>query len=64
MQFCSAGDAPMMKGDKLSEKQCPRNDLKRKQMKDIPFSLRLQIMLYGCEISSQDLVLLTQLPGR
>ena len=33
MQSCSSGIAPILKGDKLSKMQCPRNNMEREQMK-------------------------------
>uniref|UniRef100_A0A2N9HTC6 Reverse transcriptase domain-containing protein n=1 Tax=Fagus sylvatica TaxID=28930 RepID=A0A2N9HTC6_FAGSY len=33
MSTCSAGDAPVVKGDKLLKLQCPQNDLERNEMK-------------------------------
>ena len=29
MQSCSSGIAPILKGDKLSKMQCPRNNMER-----------------------------------
>ena len=31
MQSCSSGIAPILKGDKLSKMQCPRNNMEREQ---------------------------------
>ncbi|KAL0408429.1 UNVERIFIED_CONTAM: Retrovirus-related Pol polyprotein from transposon TNT 1-94 [Sesamum radiatum] len=38
MKDCSPSIAPIVKGDKLHLNQCPRNDLEREQMKDIPYA--------------------------
>ena len=38
MEKCSTSPVPIQKGDKFSFTQCPRNDLKRKQMVAIPYA--------------------------
>ena len=38
MENCSSTDAPIVKGDKLSLNQCPRNELERKQRNRISFT--------------------------
>ncbi|RVW21621.1 Retrovirus-related Pol polyprotein from transposon TNT 1-94 [Vitis vinifera] len=35
---CKAGDVPVVKGDKLSNEQCPKNDLEKDAMKTIPYA--------------------------
>ena len=37
MNNCSAGIAPLHKRDKFSLMQCPKNDVKRKEMENIPY---------------------------
>jgi len=39
MEKCFAGIVPIQKGDKFSQMQCPRNDLKLKEMESIPYAL-------------------------
>jgi hypothetical protein len=36
MQNCSPGSAPIVKGDKFSKNQCPKNEVERSQIKNIP----------------------------
>ena len=38
MQSCSSGKAPIVKGDRFSKGQCPRNDIERDQLKAVPYS--------------------------
>ncbi|PHU23039.1 hypothetical protein BC332_08146 [Capsicum chinense] len=38
MEKCSSSPVPIQKGDKFSLNQCPKNDLERKQMKDISYA--------------------------
>ena len=35
MQICSATPCPIIKGDKLSQNQCPQNDLERRRMETV-----------------------------
>ncbi|KAL7147870.1 hypothetical protein ABFS83_06G138200 [Erythranthe nasuta] len=47
MQFCSTINAPITKGDKLNEKQCPKNDLGNEKMKLIPYASRVGSLMYA-----------------
>ena len=47
MQTCSSGVAPILKGDKLSEKQCPRNNMEREEMKKIPYASVMGSLMYA-----------------
>ena len=38
MQSCSFGKTPIVNGDIFSKGQCPHNDIKRDQMKSVPYS--------------------------
>ena len=38
MQMCKAGDVPIVKGDKLSNEQCLKNDLEKEAMKTISYA--------------------------
>ena len=38
MKDCSPSLTPIVKGDKFSLNQCPTNDLKRQEMKNIPYA--------------------------
>ena len=37
MDKCSTSPVPIQKGDKFSLMQCPKNELERKQMENIPY---------------------------
>ena len=47
MKNCSLGDTPVTKGDKLSLLQCPKNDLQKEQMKDIPYASAVGSLMYA-----------------
>ena len=38
MQSCSSGKTPIVKGDRFSKGQCPKNDIERDKMKAISYS--------------------------
>ncbi|GAA0163822.1 hypothetical protein LIER_19598 [Lithospermum erythrorhizon] len=38
MKDCSPSVAPIMKGDRFSLDQCPRNDIERERMKNVPYA--------------------------
>ena len=38
MQNCSSSVAPVVKGDIFCELPCPKNDLEKKQMDEIPYA--------------------------
>ena len=47
MSTCSVGDAPVVKGDKLSKLQCPQNDLEMNEMKKIPYASAVNSLMYA-----------------
>ncbi|XP_057968175.1 secreted RxLR effector protein 161-like [Malania oleifera] len=47
MDKCSASPIPIKKGDKFSLKQCPKNDLERRQMKDVPYTSVVGSLMYA-----------------
>jgi len=44
---CSTSPVPIQKGDKLSLMQCPKNDLERKQMENIPYASIVGSLMYA-----------------
>ena len=47
MQMCKASDVPIVKGDKLSNEQCPNNYLENDAMKTIPYASVIGSMMYA-----------------
>ena len=47
MQKCAPGDVPIIKGDKLNKAQCPRNELERSSMNNIPYASALGSLMYA-----------------
>jgi len=46
MKNCSPGDTHVTKGDRLSLLQCPKNDIKKVQMKGIPYASVVESLRY------------------
>ena len=42
MDKCSTSPVPIQKGDKFSFMQCPKNDLERKQIENMPYASVVQ----------------------
>ena len=47
MKDCSPGIAPIIKSDKFSLNQCPSNDSKKKEMKNIPYASAIRSLMYA-----------------
>ncbi|KAL0428017.1 UNVERIFIED_CONTAM: Retrovirus-related Pol polyprotein from transposon TNT 1-94 [Sesamum latifolium] len=64
MKDCSPSIAPIVKGDKLHLNQCPRNDLEREQMKDIPYASAIGSLMYAQVCTRPDIALAVGMLGR
>ena len=47
MKDCSPSVTPIMKGDKLSLNQCPKNDLEKESMKNILYASAVGSLMYA-----------------
>ena len=47
MQMCKAGNVPIVKGDKLSNEQCPKNNLEKDAMKTILYASVIGSLMYA-----------------
>ena len=47
MKNCSPSVSPIVKGDKFNLNQCPKNDLEREQMKNIPYASAVGSLMYA-----------------
>ena len=64
MQNCSFGVAPIVKGDKFSLDQCPRNDLEREEMKNIPYASIVGSLMYAQVCTRPDIAFAVGILGR
>ncbi|WKA00618.1 hypothetical protein VitviT2T_018956 [Vitis vinifera] len=47
MKNCSPSVSPIVKGDRFNLDQCPKNDLEREQMKNIPYASAVGSLMYA-----------------
>jgi hypothetical protein len=47
MQACKPGEVPIVKGDKFSKDQCPKNDIEKESMKLVPYSSAVGSLIAG-----------------
>jgi hypothetical protein len=64
MQNCSPSVAPIIKGDKFSKFQCPKNDLERAQMKQIPYASVVRSLIYTQVCTRPDISFIVGMLGR
>ena len=64
MSTCSPGEVPIVKGDKLTKLQCPKNELERSQMKDVPYASAVGSLMYAQVCTRPDLAFAISVLGR
>ena len=64
MKDCSPSVAPIMKGDKLSLNQCPKNDLENESMKNIPYVSVVGSLMYAQVCTRPDIAYAVGVLGR
>ena len=64
MSNCAPGDTPVAKGEKLSLHQCPKNELKRKDMEKFPYASVVGSLMYAQVCTRLDIVYIVRMLGR
>ena len=64
MDKCSTSPIPIQKGDKFSLIQCPKNDLERKQMENIPYAFVVGCLMYAQTCTRPDISFAVGMLGR
>ncbi|XP_052724118.1 secreted RxLR effector protein 161-like [Vigna angularis] len=64
MDKCSTSPVPIHKGDKFSLMQCPKNDLERKQMENIPYASVVGSLMYAQTCTRPDISFAVGMLGR
>jgi len=64
MDKCSASSVPIQKRDKFSLMQCPKNDLERKQMENIPYASVVGSLMYAQTCTRPDISFVVGMFGR
>ena len=64
MNDCSPSVAPIVKGDRFNLNQCPKNDLEREQMKNIPYASAVGSLMYAQVCTRPDIAFVVGMLGR
>jgi hypothetical protein len=64
MHKCSASPAPIVKGDKFGEFQCPNNEYEASHMRAIPYASAVGSIMYAQVCTRPDLAFVTGMLGR
>ncbi|KAL5851084.1 hypothetical protein ACOSQ3_006202 [Xanthoceras sorbifolium] len=64
MKDCSPSVAPIVKGDRFNLNQCPKNDLEREQMKNIPYASVVGSLMYAQVCTRPDISFVVGMLGR
>ena len=64
MKDCSPSVAPIVKGDRLSLSQCPKNDFERESMKHIPYASAVGSLMYAQVCTRPDIAYAVGVLGR
>ena len=64
MKDCSPSIAPIVKGDRFNLNQCPKNDLEREQMKNIPYASAVGSLMYAQVCTRPDIAFAVGMLGR
>ena len=64
MQNCKPGEVPVVKGDKLSMEQCPKNEVERAEMNDRPYASILGSLMYAQVCTRPDIAFIVGVLGR
>ena len=61
MKDCSPSITPFVKGSGFNLNQCPKNDLEREQMKNIPYASAVDSLMYAQVCTRPDIALVEML---
>ncbi|RVW29585.1 Retrovirus-related Pol polyprotein from transposon TNT 1-94 [Vitis vinifera] len=64
MKDCSPSIAPIVKGDRFNLDQCPKNDLEREKMKNIPYASAVGSLMYVHVCTIPDIAFAVGMLGR
>ncbi|RVW92058.1 Retrovirus-related Pol polyprotein from transposon TNT 1-94 [Vitis vinifera] len=64
MSNCAPGDMPVAKGDKFSLHQCPKNELKNKDMKRFPYASAIGSLMYAQVCTRLDIAYIIGMLGK
>ena len=59
MDKCNTSSVPIQKGNKFSQAQCPKNDLERERMNNVPYASAVESLMYAQVCTRPDLAFAT-----
>lgn len=64
MKNCTPGPSPIVKGDKVSSKQCPQNEVEKRQMSGVPYTSAIGSLHYAQTCTRPDIAYAVELLSR
>ena len=64
MEHCKPGNTPVAKGDKFSLNQCPKTELEKSEMHQIPYASVIGSLMYAQVCTHPDIAYITGMLGR
>ena len=64
MSNCAPGDMPVAKGEKFSLHQCPKNELKKKDMERFPYASAIGSLMYAQVCTRLDIAYIVGMLGK
>ena len=64
MKDCSPSVAPIVKGDRFNLNQCPKHDIEKEKMKNIPYGLIVGSIMYVQVCTRPDIAFVVSMLGR
>nr|KYP63408.1 Retrovirus-related Pol polyprotein from transposon TNT 1-94 [Cajanus cajan] len=64
MKHCKPNDVPIAKGDKLCKDQCPKNDIEKRSMENVPYASAVGSLMYAQVCTRLDLSFVISVLGR
>ena len=64
MKDCTLEDTPIAKGDKFNLLQCPKNEIEKKEMENIPYASTVGSLMYAQACTHLDIAYVVGMLGR
>ena len=64
MKDCTPGDTLIAKGDKFNLLQCPKNEIEKKEMENIPYASIVRSLMYAQVCTCPDIAYIVSMLGK
>ena len=64
MKDCSPSVSPIVKGDRFNLNQCPKSNLEREHIKNIPYASIVESLMYAQVCTRPDIAFIIEMLGR